>query len=67
MIDFFTSTYIGAFLCILIGALALIHSIKKGDVAPNSPLQPYISGIVGGLIFILVGIIVIVNKILGNW
>ena len=67
MIDFFISTYIGAFLQIVIGLVLFFVTIKQGDVAPSSPLQPYISGIVGGLIFILVGIIVIVNKILGNW
>jgi len=67
MIDFFISTFIGAFLCILIGSLLLIHSLKRGNDAPISPLQPYYSGIVAGLGFIIVGIIVIVNKIMGNW
>lgn len=67
MIDFFISTYIGAFLQIIIGFVFIIHSLKKGDTAPSSPLQPYASGIIAGAGFIVLGIVIIINKLLGNW
>lgn len=67
MIDFLISTYIGALLFFSIGIITLIRTIKHKKKDPISPLQPYTSGIVGGIGFIIVGIIILINKILGNW
>lgn len=67
MIDFLISTYIGALITIILGTITLIFTLKYTKKDPISPLQPYTSGIIAGIIFIIVGFIIFFNKIIGNW
>lgn len=67
IIDFFVGTYLGGFICLFGGVAVLFRTIKYTKKDPASSLQPYTSGIVSGIGLFVIGIIVLINKLLGNW
>lgn len=68
MMEYFLfETYWGSIIFMLIGILQLLHTLRHTKRRMNSSLQPYSSGIVSGLGFIIAGlaifIIITYNKI----
>jgi hypothetical protein len=62
--DFLFNSIPGAFIWLLFGAWNLRDTLKntnRGDTI--SPLQPFLSGIIGGIGLILAGVLVIIFKI----
>lgn len=64
---FLFETYWGSIIFMLIGILQLLHTLRYTKRRMNSSLQPYSSGIVSGIGFIIAGlaifIIITYNKI----
>lgn len=58
--------YIFAAISIIFGLWKLNDTIKNTKRDTNSALQPFLSGILGSIAFIVLGIIIIYFKIIGK-
>jgi hypothetical protein len=65
-INYLLSTYLGAIVSLLFGLFYLLDTIKHQKKYESSALQPYTKGIVGGIGFMLIGIIIIIAKLMGK-
>ena len=63
MKHFFLDTYWGGIIFLSIGILKILHTVKYTKKDINSVLQPYTSGILAGIGFIALGIIIFYFKI----
>lgn len=59
--------YIFAVISIIFGLWKLNDTIKNTTRDTNSALQPFLSGILGSIAFIVLGIIIIYFKIIGKF
>lgn len=58
-------SYIGGSVILLIGLIVLYDTFTNQSKDDHSPLHPYRNGLVGGCVFVICGIIVIIMKIIG--
>lgn len=65
-INYLLNSYTGAIIFFSFGLFYLLNTIKNQKKYKHSALQPYTKGIVGGIGFMLIGIIIIIAKLIGK-
>jgi hypothetical protein len=66
VIDFLQKSYFGGFLLLAIGIVFLIitkKNINKKETYPPTKFDGFYIGVCG----VILGVIILINKILGNW
>jgi hypothetical protein len=67
MLDYLISNIWGGLIILVIGLLNLYITIFFVKKNVKSPLQPFTSGIVASICFIVSGVITIIMNLLGKW
>ena len=66
LVNYIRTTYLGGFICFLIGIIFTLISLKNFNQDDTSP-PTKLNGIFIGVSGIILGIGIIYNKIIGNW
>jgi hypothetical protein len=67
MFDYLLSNYIGSPIFILMGIINFLITTKYIKKDRKSALQPYTSGIVASIGFMIIGIVILFMNLLGKW
>lgn len=66
MFDYLISNYIGSPIFFSLGLIIFTFTVR-GKKYPNSALQPYTSGIISGVGFMVMGIVILIMNLIGKW